>query len=138
MRTAIAARNPRNVLCVFPHYTPAFGTFAHAFPLLYDVKAFMPPQGLLLIAAYLPERWQVRFVDENMTRATEADFAWADIVFVIGHARAGAANPRHPRPRQSRRQGDGAGRSFGVGLRRRCIRSSNICISARWATRPMH
>ena len=26
------------------------------------VKAFMPPQGLLLISAYLPEHWQVRFI----------------------------------------------------------------------------
>jgi len=34
---------------------------------MYGVKAFMPPQGLLLIAAYMPESWPVRFVDENIT-----------------------------------------------------------------------
>src|SRR5262249_12647101 len=65
-------------------YTPAFGTFAHAFPLLYNVRAFMPPQGLLVLAAYLPESWAVRFIDENIARATDADFAWADIVLVSG------------------------------------------------------
>jgi radical SAM superfamily enzyme YgiQ (UPF0313 family) len=69
---------------VFPAYTPSFGTFAHAYPLMGGVKAFMPPQGLLLIAAYMPESWPVRFVDENIARATPDDFAWADAVFVSG------------------------------------------------------
>jgi radical SAM superfamily enzyme YgiQ (UPF0313 family) len=48
------------------------------------VKAFMPPQGLLLIAAYMPEAWECRFIDENIKRAGPADFAWADAVFVSG------------------------------------------------------
>jgi radical SAM superfamily enzyme YgiQ (UPF0313 family) len=84
MRTSVAIRHRRNVLAVFPAYTPSFGTFAHAFPLLYNVRAFMPPQGLLLIAAYLPQSWTVRFVDENVAPATEADFTWADVVFASG------------------------------------------------------
>jgi radical SAM superfamily enzyme YgiQ (UPF0313 family) len=102
MRATISVRSRRNVLCVFPAYAPAFGTFNHAYPLLYDVCAFMPPQGLLLIAAYLPESWSVRFVDENIARATADDFAWADVVLASGmhvqapqirdiHARAKAA-----------------------------------------------
>jgi hopanoid C-2 methylase len=44
----------------------------------------MPPQGLLVVAAYLPETWAVRFVDENSRLATAADFEWADAVFVSG------------------------------------------------------
>ena len=68
MRSSIAVRRERRILCVFPAYTPAFGTFQHAFPLMDNVRAFMPPQGLLLIAAYLPETWQVRFIDENIAR----------------------------------------------------------------------
>ena len=48
------------------------------------VRAFMPPQGLLLIAAYMPEPWPVRFVDENIQPASAADLAWADAVFVSG------------------------------------------------------
>ena len=44
----------------------------------------MPPQGLLIVAAYLPERWQVRLIDENIERADPSDFAWADVVFVGG------------------------------------------------------
>jgi hopanoid C-2 methylase len=69
---------------VFPAYTPSFGTFAHAYRLMHNVRAFMPPQGLLLIAAYMPEHWPVRFIDENIARATPEDFAWADAVFVSG------------------------------------------------------
>src|SRR5262252_856130 len=82
--SSIAVRHERRVLCVFPAYTPSFGTFQHAFPLMGRVRAFMPPQGLLLIAAYMPESWPVRFVDENIAEATAADFAWADVVLVSG------------------------------------------------------
>ena len=84
MRTSIPVRNRRRVLCVFPHYTPAFGTFNHAYRLMKGVRAFMPPQGLLLIAAYMPQSWPVRFIDENIRRATAAEFAWADVVVVSG------------------------------------------------------
>jgi len=74
----------RRILCVFPRYTSSFGTFEYAYPLTDGVQAFMPPQGLLLIAAYLPAQWQVRFVDENIRSATKDDFAWAEVVFVSG------------------------------------------------------
>src|SRR5262249_30506585 len=65
-------------------YTPSFGTFSHAYRLMLGVKAFMPPQGLLLIAAYMPASWQVRLVDENIAPATAADLAWADAVMISG------------------------------------------------------
>src|SRR5262249_35679534 len=84
VRCPVEVANVRRVLCVFPRYAPAFGTFQHAYKLMYRVKAFMPPQGLLLIAAYMPERWPVRFVDENIKSATAADFEWADVVLVTG------------------------------------------------------
>jgi radical SAM superfamily enzyme YgiQ (UPF0313 family) len=83
MRYSGSINNRRRVLCVFPAYTPAFGTFAHAYKLM-GVTAFMPPQGLLVITSYLPEEWEVRFIDENVARATPADFAWADVVFASG------------------------------------------------------
>ena len=74
----------RRTLCVFPRYTSSFGTFEYAYPLTDGVQAFMPPQGLLLIAAYLPANWPVRFVDENIRAATKEDFEWAEAVFVSG------------------------------------------------------
>jgi radical SAM superfamily enzyme YgiQ (UPF0313 family) len=74
----------RRILCVFPHYSPSFGTFEYAYKLTDGVQAFMPPQGLLLIAAALPKGWDVRFIDENIRKATGDDFAWCDAVFVSG------------------------------------------------------
>ncbi len=73
----------RRILCVFPRYVPAFGTFQYSYHLT-GSKAFMPPQGLLVIAAALPSDWEVRFIDENVERARDADFHWADAVFVSG------------------------------------------------------
>ncbi len=75
---------PRRILCVFPKYSPSFGTFEYAYPLTDGVQAFMPPQGLLLIAAALPDGWSVRFIDENIRAATDDDFKWAEAVFVSG------------------------------------------------------
>ena len=84
MRCSIPVKNRRRVLCVFPHYTPSFGTFNHAYRLMKGVRAFMPPQGLLLIAAYMPEGWPVRFIDENIRKATAAELEWADVILVSG------------------------------------------------------
>src|SRR6266567_4181134 len=79
-----AIETVRRILCVFPRYKSSFGTFEYSYPLTDGVRAFMPPQGLLLIAAYLPANWPVRFVDENLRPATTEDFEWADAVFVSG------------------------------------------------------
>jgi hopanoid C-2 methylase len=84
VRCSIPVKNRRRVLCVFPHYTPSFGTFNHAYRLMKGVRAFMPPQGLLLIAAYMPEGWPVRFIDENIRKATAAELEWADVILVSG------------------------------------------------------
>jgi radical SAM superfamily enzyme YgiQ (UPF0313 family) len=74
----------RRILCVFPRYSPSFGSFEFSYPLTDGIRAFMPPQGLLVIAAALPSHWQVRFIDENLAPATLEDFAWAEVVFVSG------------------------------------------------------
>ncbi len=109
MRCPVNVQSSRKVLCVFPRYTPAFGTFAHAFKLLYNVRAFMPPQGLLVLAAYLPATWEVRFVDENITPARPQDFAWADVVMVSGmHIQA-------PQIRDINRRAKAAGKAVVLG-----------------------
>ena len=82
--TAFQPRNSRRVLCVFPRYAHSFGTFQYAYPLMPGVQAFMPPQGILLIAAYMPKSWDVRFVDENIQQVRDEDIQWADVVFISG------------------------------------------------------
>ena len=83
-RTHYIPQHHRRILCVFPKYSRSFGTFHHAYPLMGNVRAFMPPQGILVVAAYLPKEWEVRFVDENVKPATRADYRWADAVIVSG------------------------------------------------------
>ena len=85
MRTPYEPRTRRRILCISPRYAPSFGTFHYSYPLFGGrVRAFMPPQGLLVVAAYLPESWEVRFVDENARAATAEELAWADAVFLSG------------------------------------------------------
>jgi radical SAM superfamily enzyme YgiQ (UPF0313 family) len=81
---ASAEHKGRRVLLVFPRYAPSFGSFEFSYPITDGVRAFMPPQGLLVIAATVPPSWQVRFVDENLAPASAEDFAWAEVVFVSG------------------------------------------------------
>jgi radical SAM superfamily enzyme YgiQ (UPF0313 family) len=85
MRTRYLPTQIRRVLCIYPRYARSFGTFQHAYPFFGGrVRAFMPPQGLLVTAAYLPERWPVRFVDENARATTSEELRWADVVLVSG------------------------------------------------------
>jgi len=76
-------KHRRRVLLVFPRYAKSFGTFDHAFALL-GVRAFMPPQGILLIAALLPREWDIKFVDENVRPVRPDELDWADVVFLSG------------------------------------------------------
>ncbi|MCC5650183.1 B12-binding domain-containing radical SAM protein [Nostoc sp. XA013] len=82
-KTSYVPRHHRRILCIFPKYSRSFGTFHHAYPLM-GVKAFMPPQGILIVASYLPKEWEVRFIDENVRLATRDDYQWADVVIVSG------------------------------------------------------
>ncbi|WP_341525325.1 B12-binding domain-containing radical SAM protein [Nostoc sp. UHCC 0302] len=83
-KTSYVPRHHRRILCIFPRYSRSFGTFHHAYPLMGGVKAFMPPQGILIVASYLPKEWEVRFIDENVRSATRVDYQWADVVIVSG------------------------------------------------------
>ena len=135
MKSQVRVRHLRRILCVFPRYAPSFGTFQHSYPLTDGVRAFMPPQGILVVASYLPESWEVRLVDENIRPATAEEFAWADAVFVSGmhvQKQRSSASPRAPAP-PARRACWAARRCRPA---RRNIRSSTISISARSATRP--
>jgi hopanoid C-2 methylase len=85
MRTPYPPATQRRILCVSPRYVPSFGTFQYSYQFFGGrVRAFMPPQGLLVVASYLPESWEVRFVDENAAPAPARDFQWADAVLVSG------------------------------------------------------
>src|SRR5438552_2757888 len=84
MKSQVRVSHRRRILCVFPRYAPSFGTFQYAYPLMDGVRAFMPPQGILVVASYLPQAWEVRIVDETIRPTREEELAWADAVFVSG------------------------------------------------------
>ena len=69
------AKHTRRILCLFPEYAWSFATFNYAFHLMGQVKAFMPPQGILLVAALAPASWEIRFIDENVRPATDDDLS---------------------------------------------------------------
>ena len=48
------------------------------------VKYFMPPLGLLTVAALLPQNWSYKLVDLNVEPLREEYFEWADIVCTGG------------------------------------------------------
>jgi len=69
------------ILMVYPQFPATFWGFNHALPFIRK-KATFPPLGLLTVAAMLPDSWEKRVVDLNVTDLSDADIAWADYVFV--------------------------------------------------------
>jgi len=71
------------ILLVYPQYPDTFWSFKHALKFIFKKAAF-PPLGLLTVAAMLPEEWEKKLVDMNVTTVTDRDLKWADYVFVSG------------------------------------------------------
>jgi radical SAM superfamily enzyme YgiQ (UPF0313 family) len=69
------------ILLVYPQYPDTFWSFKHAMKII-SKKAAFPPLGLLTIAAMLPEEWQMKLVDMNITSLTDDSIRWADYVFI--------------------------------------------------------
>jgi radical SAM superfamily enzyme YgiQ (UPF0313 family) len=70
-----------NVLLVSPATPTTFWSFKHAMRFVARRAAF-PPLGLLTVAAMLPRSWNLRLVDMEVTRLSDADILWADYVLV--------------------------------------------------------
>ncbi len=73
------------ILFVYPQYPDTFWSFKHALKFV-SKKAAFPPLGLLTVAAMLPEDWEKKLVDMNVTRLTDGDIRWADYVFISAMA----------------------------------------------------
>ncbi|UCD22439.1 MAG: DUF4070 domain-containing protein [Chloroflexota bacterium] len=69
------------ILLVYPQYPDTFWSFKHALKFILKKAAF-PPLGLLTVAAMLPEGWEKKLVDMNVTALTDGDLEWADYVFL--------------------------------------------------------
>lgn len=69
------------ILFVYPKYPDTFWSFKHALSFV-SKKAAHPPLGLMTVAAMLPEEWEKRLVDLNVTPLKDKDIEWADYVFI--------------------------------------------------------
>jgi radical SAM superfamily enzyme YgiQ (UPF0313 family) len=69
------------ILLVYPQYPDTFWSFKHALKII-SKKAAYPPLGLLTVAAMLPNEWEKKLVDMNVTSLTDEDLKWADYVFI--------------------------------------------------------
>jgi len=69
------------ILMVYPEFPDTFWSFKHALRFI-KKKASFPPLGLVTVAALLPESWEKRLVDMNVTQLRRSDIQWADYVFV--------------------------------------------------------
>jgi len=68
-------------LLVYPEYPDTFWSFKYALKYI-SKKAAFPPLGLLTVAAFFPEDWEIRLVDLNINKLMEKDLQWADYVFI--------------------------------------------------------
>ncbi len=69
------------ILLVYPQYPETFWSFKYALKFI-SKNASLPPLGLLTVAAMLPAEWEVRLVDKNVKKLSDADLRWADYVFL--------------------------------------------------------
>jgi len=68
-------------LLIYPEFPNTFWSFKYALAFIRK-SASTPPLGLLTVAAMLPQEWELRLVDMNVTPLRAADLAWADCVFI--------------------------------------------------------
>ncbi|MGK7926088.1 MAG: B12-binding domain-containing radical SAM protein [Spirulina sp.] len=71
------------VLLVYPLFQKSFWSFEKTINLI-GRKAFIPPLGLITVAAILPQEWEIKLVDRNVREITEAEWNWAEVVILSG------------------------------------------------------
>ncbi len=71
----------RRVLMLYPAFPGTYWGLQYVLPLM-GKKAYMPPLGLITIAAMLPPEFEVRLRDLNCEPVSDDDIAWADVCFL--------------------------------------------------------
>jgi len=70
------------VLLVYPKYPRTFWSFKYALRFTLVKKATHPPLALLTVASMLPEDWEKKLIDMNVSSLKDKDIRWADLVFI--------------------------------------------------------
>ena len=72
-----------NILMLYPKFpAETFYNTSRSGKRFMHRSGIMPPLGLLTIASYLPEDFQIRLIDRNVSEEAESDWQWADAVFL--------------------------------------------------------
>jgi radical SAM superfamily enzyme YgiQ (UPF0313 family) len=71
------------VLFIYPETPSTFWSFKNALKFI-KKRSADPPLGLLTVSAMLPEDWERKLIDLNVTTLKDKDLAWADIAFISG------------------------------------------------------
>lgn len=69
------------VLLVYPKNPDTFWSFKYALRFIFK-KATNPPLGLLTVASLVPDEWEKRLIDMNVSKLRDQDIEWADYVFI--------------------------------------------------------
>ena len=70
-------------LFIYPEFPKTFWSYEKILELV-NRKVLLPPLGLVTVAALLPQHWEMRLVDRNVSEVQEADWAWAELVIISG------------------------------------------------------
>jgi len=71
------------ILLIYPETPATFWSFRNALKFI-SKKSAEPPLGLLTIAAMLPQSWEKKLVDMNVSRLKDEQLQWADYIFLSG------------------------------------------------------
>jgi len=70
-----------NILLVYPQYPDTYWSFKHALKFI-SKKSANVPLGILTVASLLPDEWNKKLTDLNVSRLRDEDIRWADFVFI--------------------------------------------------------
>jgi len=59
-------------LFIYPIFPKSFWSFEKTLELV-GRKAMLPPLGLITVAALVPQEWEMRLVDRNVTNLTDGE-----------------------------------------------------------------
>src|SRR3989344_6424209 len=68
-----------NALLVYPKNPITFWSYDEALKIASKKSAF-PPNGLLTVASMLPNKYDVKLVDENVQKLDDKDIEWSDVI----------------------------------------------------------
>lgn len=71
------------ILLVYPETPSTFWSFKDALDFV-SKKSAEPPLGLITVAAMLPQDWELKLIDTNVSVLKDKDINWADYVFLSG------------------------------------------------------